>query len=61
MYVRAFGCLCLVGRAEIDKRHNQLFFRLQKHQFIILVDRVKLSSSNNREDKYLFMKDDSMR
>ena len=36
------------------------FFGDECIQFVSLVDRVKLSSLNIREDKYLFMMDDSM-
>ena len=36
------------------------FFGNESVQFVSLVDRVKLSSLNIREDKYLFMIDDSI-
>ena len=61
MYVRAFDCLCLFGPAEIDKHHILLFFVDKNIQLVSLVDRLKLSSLNNKEDKYLFKIDDSMR
>ena len=51
----------LLAKLKLISAIISFFFVDKKIQLTSLVARVKLSSLNNREDKYLFMIDDSMR